>query len=94
MTENEPAEFAGLWRKVDAATDGLTPKEKELLLACLWLGWLSTAQVDEIERGFKGSFTPEQAAVLVKYHAGSGAVTLLPRIVDYSIQTLTHSIRT
>lgn len=95
MAKDESAKFAGFWQKVEEATkDDLTKQQQELLLACLWLAWVSTAQEDDLLNGFQGSFTPDQAAALVKYHAGSGTVSLLPRIVDHSIQTVTKSIRT
>jgi|tagenome__1003787_1003787.scaffolds.fasta_scaffold16698900_1 hypothetical protein len=88
MSDTRSAEFAELWQKVSAAENGLTEKEKDLLLACLKIAWASIVEKDLLENGFQGSFTSEQADMIVKYASASGSVHALPHLFP------SHSIRT
>jgi hypothetical protein len=95
MSNDKSAKFADFWHKVEKATKkDLTKGQRELLHASLLLAWLATAQEAELEMGFDGSFTPEQAALLTQYQSGSGPVHMLPRLVDHPIPTDRNSIRT
>ena len=95
MSKDKSAKFIDFWQKVEKATKGtLTKGQRDLLHASLRLAWLATAQKEELENGFDGSFTPDQAALLTKYHPGSGSPHMLPRMIEGSIQTDVNSIRT
>ena len=95
MSKDSSAKFADFWHKVEKATKkDLTKGQRELLHASLLLAWLATAQKEDLEKGFDGSFTPDQAALLTQYQTGSGPVHMLPRLVDHPIPTDRNSIRT
>jgi hypothetical protein len=79
MSEGKSAEFADLWQKVDTGAD-LTGKEKSLLLACLKIAWASMVETEELENGFKGSFTPEQADMIVQHASASGSIRSLTHL--------------
>lgn len=87
MSKDKSAKYATFLRDVQRATKDLPKSQRELLFASLFLAWISVAKEEELEKGFSGAFTPDQAALLVKYAGGSTLVHLTPRLVDNSIQS-------
>ncbi|SFW82334.1 hypothetical protein [Amycolatopsis australiensis] len=92
MSEEESPAFTGFWRNVRNATKELPEPQRELLFACLWLGWLSTAEEAKLEGGFAESFTPErddvpftdeQAELLIGYHSAHEAVHMRPHLFRF-----------
>ncbi|GLY39885.1 hypothetical protein Amsp01_059080 [Amycolatopsis sp. NBRC 101858] len=93
MTE-ESMEFVELWQKVKALTASLSSAERDLVRASLLVAWILTTKVSELEKGFQGSFTPDQAAVLTQYASGSAPVHVVPHLTSGSIQSvIENSIR-
>jgi hypothetical protein len=86
MSEDKSTEFTNLWQSVNEGTENLSESQREVLLASLWLAWISTAQEEELKNGFEGSFTPEQAAMLKNY-SGKGPLHLVPRMIEGSIRS-------
>ncbi|MEV7037793.1 hypothetical protein [Amycolatopsis sp. NPDC051061] len=97
MSEEESVDFVKFWQKVRAVTDpGLTDSERDLVHAGLFLAWILTTRASELEKGFEGSFTPDQVAVLKEYGPGTDAsVHFVPGLVAQfsSIQSAGDSIR-
>ena len=60
MSEDKSVEFAELWHKVNAATNGLTENEKDLLLACLKIAWASIVE--------KESALPEEGPLIASVY--------------------------
>jgi hypothetical protein len=87
MSKGKSAKYATFLRDVQKATKDLPKSQQELLFASLFLAWISAAKEEELQNGFSGAFTPEQAALLVKYADGSPLVHSTPRLVDNSIQS-------
>ncbi|OXM63273.1 hypothetical protein [Amycolatopsis vastitatis] len=81
MSEDKQADFANFWPTVTELTKNLPKEQQDFLSAMLWLAWLATAEEEAIKSDFEVSFTPEQAALLVDYHAGSTAVHMVPRFI-------------
>jgi hypothetical protein len=46
--------------------------QEKFLTAILWLAWLLTAEEEDLDNGFAGSFTPGQADLIMGYASGSG----------------------
>ena len=74
MSDENTAEFDEFWRKVKDATASLSEREKDLLYACVRIAWAMAVQEEELKNGFQGSFTPEQADMIVKYASGSDSI--------------------
>jgi hypothetical protein len=90
----DPPEFAELWQKVKVLTAGLSSSERDLLHASLLVAWILTTQDGDLESGFQGSFTPDQAAMLTQYAAGDAPVHVVPHFTGASIRSaIDHSIR-
>lgn len=87
MSKGEIAEFAELWRKVKEAIEDLTEREQELVLACLRIAWAAIVEKEDLEKGFQGSFTPDQADMIVQYASASGSIRSLTHLYP------AHSIR-
>ncbi|GAB3151075.1 hypothetical protein [Amycolatopsis sp. NPDC004378] len=87
MSDGKAAEFVHLWQKVKAAEIGLTEKEKGLVLACLKNAWASIVEEEDLEKGFQGSFTPEQADLILHYASASASIRSLTHLYP------AHSIR-
>ncbi len=102
MSEDESKEFVDFWQKVKAVTaaPNLSDAERDLLHAGLFVAWILTARVSELESGFWGSFTADQVATLKRFGPDAAAVSVhfvphfTPLAAQRSIQAATgDSIR-
>jgi hypothetical protein len=88
MSEENAERVAKFNQNVLALKDTLKDDEdqEKFLTAILWLAWLLTAEEEDLDRGFKDSFTSGQADLIMSYASGSGP---LPPAIGSFIKALT-----
>jgi hypothetical protein len=84
-SKEESTDSVDFWQKVKAVTSpGLTDAERDLVHAGLFLAWILTTRVSELDKGFEGSFTPDQVELLKEYGpATSASVHFVPHLVPH-----------
>ncbi|MEU0791093.1 hypothetical protein ABZ342_13575 [Amycolatopsis sp. NPDC005961] len=72
MTDAEDTDFAGFKGALDLCTSGMTEQQKLLLNSIVKLAWIASKDDETHIAEFDGSFTPEQADLLLQYDPAPG----------------------